>query len=187
MSDIIDPSPYDKGDNIQPIPVPQETATESTTVIPERKDLVLTYISINFLKEIAKWAKFLSILGFIMVGLMVLMGLFTGAIMGFAGSMVPHEAFEGQPNPMNMMGGFMGFFYVIIAAFYFFPVYYLYNFSSKIKSAIQLNSEVALEDALKNLKSHYKFVGIVAVIITVIYGGIFVIFGGIALLAGSMF
>jgi len=73
-----------------------------------------------------------------------------------------------------------------MAGIYFFPVYYLYNFSSKLKDAIRLNSEVILENSFKNLKSHYKFMGIVLLIFLVIYGGMFLIFGGIALMAGSM-
>ena len=61
------------------------------TEIPERKDLVLTYISINFLKEVAKWTKFISIVGFVLVGFMVLAGLAFGSIMATMTSMIPEE------------------------------------------------------------------------------------------------
>ena len=185
MSDNMDQSPYNKDESLQPIPVSQEAASEQIQEIPERKDLVLTYISINFLKEIAKWTKFISIVGFVLVGIIVVIGLFFGAIMSTMMAMVPQDLPAGSPNPAAF-GGAFGFIYVILAAFYFFPVYYLYNFSSKLKKAIQLNSEVILESSLKNLKSHYKFMGIILIIMLVIYGGMFLLFGGIAVMA-SMF
>ena len=185
MSENIDPSPYQQGENVQPIPVPQETVSELAQEIPERKDLVLTYISINFLKEIAKWTKFISIVGFVLVGIMVLMGLAVGTIITAMTAMIPQDLPAGSPNPAAFTGAF-GFIYIFMAVLYFFPVYYLYNFSSKLKSAIQLNSEVQLESSFKNLKSHYKFMGIILIVMLVIYGGMFLLFGLGAIFA-SMF
>ena len=185
MSDNMDSSPYDKGENPQPVPVPQETASEPIQEIPERKDLVLTYISINFLKEVAKWTKFISIVGFVMVGLMVFGGLAFGSLMATIGSVFPSEFSSNSDNPAAL-GAVFGFMYLFIAALYFFPVYYLYNFSSKLKTAIQLNSEVLLESSFKNLKSHYKFMGIILIIFLVIYGGTFLLFG-VGTIFASMF
>lgn len=161
-----------------------QTTVETTTPqeeIPVRKDLALTYVSINFLKEIAKWTKFISIVGFVLVGFMVIAGLSMGSLMSTFASMIPDEA----PAAMAFTGGIFGAVYILMALLYAIPVYYLYKFSSKLKTAIQQHNEAALEESLKNLKSHYKFLGIVLIIFIAIYGGLFLIFGlGSLLLSG---
>ena len=128
----------------------------------------------GYLLEIAKWGKFLSILGFIGIGLMVLFGLFFGSIMGVAMSQAagPVQA----ASPFNALGaGVFGIIYVLLALLYLMPVYYLYKYSTEAKNSILSNNDSGLESALGNLKSHYKFIGIIAVIILAIYALMFVI------------
>jgi hypothetical protein len=152
------------------------TTIETVTTheeMPVRKDLGLTYISINFLKEVAKWAKFISIVGFVFVGFMVIVGISMGSFMNSFNNMMP----EDSPAIMAYGGGLFGAVYIIMAAIYAIPVYYLYKFSSKLKTAIQQHNETILEESLKNLKSHYKFLGIMLILFLVLYGGIFTIFG----------
>ena len=50
-------------------------------------DIQLTSESIGFLKETARWANFLSILGFIGIGIMVLAGVGIAAMSGFSSEM----------------------------------------------------------------------------------------------------
>jgi len=163
MEDTTGPTSNEEKIQIKHIPVQEEFSV--------RKNLELSYISINFLKEIAKWSKFISIVGFVLVGLIVLAGLVMGSIMGTASAIFSEDI----PAASFLTGGFVSILYLAMAALYFFPVYYLYNFSSKLKEAIQLHSEVILEESLKNLKSHYKFMGIIIVIMLVIYGGMFLL------------
>lgn len=130
----------------------------------ENQNLSLTETSREYLREGAKWAYFLSILGFIGIGLMVIMGLFMGSIMASVGSMA------GGSNDMGMMGGsFFTILYILMAALYFFPVYYLYKFSSNAKAAVDSNDDLTLETALGYLKSHYKFIGILTIVVLSIY------------------
>lgn len=85
-------------------------------------------MSSRFLGETAKWGKFLSIVGFILCGLLVILALFVGAIMGTTFS---------QLEGAGMVGGGMSIMftiiYLIVAALYFFPCLYLYRFSTKMK------------------------------------------------------
>ena len=128
----------------------------------------------GYLKETATWAYFLSILGFIGLGLMVLMGLFFGTIL----SSMP----GGDPySELGFSGGFVGIFYVIIALIYFFPILYLFRFAKKMKDALRGNDNVELTAAFSNLKSHYKFVGIFTIVILSLYVLIFII----AMLVGA--
>lgn len=136
--------------------------------------LTLSPNTITFLTEIRKWANFLAILGFIMTGLMVVFGLFAGTIFNSMSAQM------GQAMPM---GGFFGIFYILIALVYFFPIFYLYRFASSLKIALNRSDHSSLESAFENLKSHYKLIGILAIIMLAFYA-IGLVFGLIAGLAG---
>lgn len=136
----------------------------------ESNDLSLTTGSKMFLKESAGWTKFISIVGFVFLGLMVIFSLFAGSIFGAAM----------EASGMQMMGGaFLTILYLAIAVLYFFPIYYLFQFSAKMKAALQQQSSELLQQAFENLKSHYKFMGILLIIMLGFYA-IALIFGGLA-------
>ncbi|RUT78616.1 DUF5362 family protein [Ancylomarina longa] len=132
--------------------------------------------SVVYLNETRKWTIFLSILGFIFIGLMVVASLFMGVIFG---SISNDVAISGAAS----MG--MGVAYILIAILYFFPIFYLYKFSNYSKNAIENKDSNVLNLAFKNLKSHYKFMGILTIIILSIYLLAFLIMaivGGIGML-----
>jgi hypothetical protein len=135
----------------------------------------------GFLKEAAKWAYFLSILGYIMIGFFVVFALFAGAIFSSVGQMIP----LGQ---MGMFGSSFGiivtFFYLLIAALYFFPIYYLNKFASNLKLAFKNNDSVTLASSFEYLKSHYKFIGIMA-IVTLSFYALFIIGAIVVALAAA--
>lgn len=138
----------------------------------ESFELQLTSESKEFLKEAGKWAYFLGIIGFIGIGFLVIISFFIGGI--FA-SMDSYGA--RMPFPPVMLT----VLYLAMAVIYFFPVLYLFNFGSKIKRAFADNDIEALTEGIKNLKSHYKFVGIFTLAILGLYALIFIIgiFGAI--------
>lgn len=134
-----------------------------------KSNFVLTDESESFLKETAKWGYFLSIIGFVFIGIMVLFAIFMGAFLSKLGSMGGSSM--GNPiSVMGNMGGFMAVIYLIIAFIYFFPVYYLFQFSSKAKIAFKSNDNHKLNESFQFLKSHYKFMGIMALIMVSFYG-----------------
>ena len=126
------------------------------------------------LSEAAKWGKFLGIMGFIFCGLMVIIGFFAGTIFS--------RAFSQMGGEMSMgMGSFMTIVYILIAILYFFPCLYLYNFSAKMQRALQANDQGSLTDSFKNLKSCFKFLGIMTIVILTFYFlAIIVAFAGAA-------
>jgi hypothetical protein len=138
--------------------------------------LELTNQAIAFLEEIRKWTMFLSILGFVGIGFLVLGGLFMGTFMS-----TMSNAFGDQiPGGLPMGGGFIAFIYLLLALLYFFPVFYLYKFSNYTKKALDSRDTEMLTNAFSNLKSHYKFLGIVAIIIIGLYllMFVFILLGG---------
>lgn len=115
----------------------------------------------GFLRETAKWAYFLSILGYIMVGFIVVAAIFAGAIFTTIGHMMPVEQMGMFSSAFGII---MTVVYLLIAALYFFPIYYLNKFSSNLKRAIKNKDSLTLANSFEYLKSHYKYIGIMAVV-----------------------
>lgn len=125
------------------------------------------------LADTARWARFLAIVGFVMCGLIVLVGFFAGSIFSmFANS----EELEELGGGMSAaMGAGMAFFYVIIAVIYFIPCLFLFRFANKMKLALSSNDQAALNTSFQNLKSMFRFFGIVTIIMISIYAIILLI------------
>lgn len=141
---------------------------ENNLHVENGENLVIDWRSKEFLKETAKWTKFLAILGFVGIGLMVLGSL----VMLFAPSSL-------MSNGDFPFGGkiFMMLLYLAFAVLYYFPISYLYQFSENTKKAIENNDNNAIRDAFEFLKSHYKFMGILTIILLSFYA--IIIFIGI--------
>lgn len=145
-------------------------------------ELQFTPIAQSFLRETAKWAKFLAIVGFIFVGLYVLL-----ALMMFSMGSAMDAASENMDGMggMGMMGAVggaaMGVVYLIGALIYFFPILYLYRFAKNTLSALDSNNTEQLTNGLENLKSHYKYMGILMCIILIFIAlGMILMFVGVA-------
>jgi heme/copper-type cytochrome/quinol oxidase subunit 2 len=126
-------------------------------------ELQLDQPSINYLSEAARWSRFLSIIGFIYCGFMVIFGLFFGSFMT---RMMP---IAGDSGMTAIGSGFFGVFIIILSLIMFFPALYLWNFSTKIRKAFNHNDQPLLTESLKNLKSFFKFYGILLIIVLSIY------------------
>lgn len=124
----------------------------------------------SYLGESAKWGKFLSIVGFIMCGLLIVFALFFGSFIA--------EAMKNMEGGAAIGGGFLTTLYIIIAAIFFFPCYYLYNYSTKLQVALRSNDQLAFTTAFKNLKSCLKFIGIYTIVMLCFYAlGLVLVFG----------
>ncbi len=144
--------------------------TPNTNETSEEPKLIISEVAISYLSETGRWAKFLSILGFVFTGLIVLMGLFAGSLLSFMS--------RGQMDRMPRGIGFMvGSIYVLMGILYLFPTWYLFNFSQKLKTAISSKSLDDLNVALINQKSFFKFWGILMIVMLGIYGlfGVFAV------------
>jgi len=124
--------------------------------------IVVSEQALGYLNETRPWVKFLAILGFVGIAFMVLASFF------FMFGMSAMPARPGtQPLPAAF-GALFGFFYLLFAALYFMPCLFLYRYSKAI-AAIPGSGQAALEDALKNQKSVWKFWGILMAVMVCIY------------------
>lgn len=150
--------------------------------------LSLNDLAIAALRESAKWCMFLSIIGFIFIGLMVIGGLFMTVAMSAISSM-PNDPYSqmGASNPFMAIKGFIGLIYILLALLYFFPIYYLFNYAKGTKQALESGNSEVLSKALVNLKSHHKFLGIMTIVIISLYIiGIIAVVAFAASFAGGM-
>jgi len=140
-------------------------------------EMGLTTASKSYLMETAKWAKFLSIVGFIMIGILVIFAFVFGTVM----SNMPE--FDEIPGMAGIGGVFITVLYLIMALLYFFPTLYLFRFATKTKIALESSNPEDLTGGLENLKSTFKFMGIMMAVVLGFYALAF-IFGIIGSIAG---
>lgn len=148
----------------------------------EEFELQLNESAKVFLKEATKWAYFLSILGYIGIGLIVLAAIFAGTLFGTIGGMMPGEI-GGKMG--SAFGIIITVVYLLIATLYFFPIYYLNKFATNAKIALRDNDSKSLAASFEYLKSHYKFIGIMALIILSLYA-LIIVFVVIAAIAAGL-
>jgi len=122
----------------------------------------ITETSRQNLMETAKWAQFLAILGFVGLGLMIVGALFMMSMSSQMQSM-------GMRGNQGVPFGLVAFIYVVMAVLFFFPMFYLFKFAVTMKDALGSSSPITFDEATGFLKSHYKFNGIMAIIILSIY------------------
>ncbi|HTJ50628.1 MAG TPA: hypothetical protein VL443_14300 [Cyclobacteriaceae bacterium] len=118
----------------------------------------------DYLLETSKWGKFLAIVGFVGMGLFMLLAIFI--IGGF--SQLNGTYGGGLPTSF-------GYIYLFLGLIYFLPINYLYQFSVKIKQGLQSNDLPTAASGFENLKSLFKFMGIFTIIILSMYGLILLI------------
>lgn len=130
-----------------------------------------------YLLETAKWAKFISIVGFVMAGFMIIGALSFGVMLGS----VIGSGMEGGMGAASMSSMF-SVIYIVFALIFVIPVYFLFRFSQKMLAALKHDDDIDLTESFKNLKSHYKFVGIYFIIMLGFYalGFLLAAIGGVA-------
>ena len=126
-------------------------------------DLLINSISQENLNSAARWGRFLSIVGFVFCGLMLIGGLLIQTIMPSFGS-------YSYGNPIIK---YLGTVYIILAIILFFPCLYLIKFSNKMQEALRSSNQESLDNAFVNLKAMFKFYGVVTIIILCFYALIF--------------
>jgi hypothetical protein len=132
-----------------------------------------------YLAETARWARFLAICGFVLLGLMLLFGIFV--LVGMSSDLGSNFSQEyGGNNMFGPMGmGAFAFAYIISALIIFFPLLYLLRFANRMRASLNGNDQQALNYSFQNLKAYFRFMGILVIIMLAFYaiGIIFAIIG----------
>lgn len=123
----------------------------------------------SFLLESAKWAKFLAIVGFVMIGLMILVMLIGVAVASGAGLAM---------GPALFMAILMG-------AIYFFPAYFLLLFATNVKEGLVAEDVDKVTLGFQNLKRMFLYIGVLTIILLSIYLLMFLVGGSAFMVAGG--
>lgn len=122
-------------------------------------DLQVDHLAKTYLAETAKWAKFLSILGFILYGILALVGFMV---------MVAGASFLSTFSDAGVFGamgaGFIGFFYILLAAIGIVISVAMYRFATRTQFAIAADNSASLTGALSSLRMLFRIMGIIAII-----------------------
>jgi uncharacterized membrane protein YjgN (DUF898 family) len=136
-------------------------------ILPSSLPLQIDTGNTPYLYNAAKWAKFLAIMGFIFCALMLIFALFASTLL----STYLNQMDANTPgiSSFPVTGGILATVYIVMALVYFLPCLFLYNFGAKMQNALKYNDQIHLNTSFKNLKSFFKFWGILLIIIICIY------------------
>lgn len=147
---------------------------ESMSLEEEGKQMLISEAAIDHLEGTARWGKFLSIMGFILIGFMAVSAMVSRLIFSSLfdqagqdvfndfGSADMADAFETAPS-------FFTFVTLIFILLYFIPTWRLFKFSTDTLSACRSQNPALLESAFKQQKFLYQFIGIIALLLVGTY------------------
>lgn len=124
--------------------------------------------TLKHLNTARKWAMFLAIIGFIFLGLIIVIGLIAGTFL---------TAFNSGEKSLGIPESLMFIPVLLVALLYFFPVLFLFRFSKHTSHAIQTLDKLEFHKAMKNLKSYFAYIGIMIIVVFTFYIAVLIIAG----------
>jgi hypothetical protein len=111
------------------------------------------------LAETSKWTKFISVSMFILAGFILLIGIIAGSLItGVLGKM--ENAFGGMAE---LGAGVIIIIIVFIVALMGVVYYFLYRFSTKIKSALATENVIDMNESFNSLKLFFMITTIISI------------------------
>jgi heme/copper-type cytochrome/quinol oxidase subunit 2 len=128
--------------------------------VQEERKIEIGSEVLNKLDSTRKWTTFLSVLGFIFLGLIIVAGLTTSLFL---------TTFKTQEANLGIPESVMIIIFVVVGAIYFFPVFFLFRFSRNTRDAIQNLDSKKLSKGLNNLRLYFTYTGIMVIVVLSIY------------------
>jgi hypothetical protein len=136
--------------------------------IAENRKIEIEHETLRHLNSIRKWTMFLAIFGFIILGLYIVIGVIAGTF--FA-------AFSSGVSNHGISESLIFVLFFVFAAVFFTPLFFLFRFSKFTARAIHTSDKHLLNKAVKNLKSHFIYIGVLVIICILFYIVILVVTG----------
>jgi len=134
----------------------------------ENRKIEIEQDTLNDLNTTRKWAMFLAIIGFILLGLVIVVGVIAGTFL---------SAFsEGKTNA-GITGPLVLIPLLLLAIVYYFPVLFLFRFSKHTAHAVKTLDKLELHKAIRNLKSYFVYIGILIIIGLLFYVVVLIVAG----------
>ncbi|WP_131538139.1 hypothetical protein [Pedobacter nototheniae] len=139
---------------------------------PQEIKLVVSEEMRSYIYELTKWAKFLSIVGFVFAAFLIIGSFGIGAFLASNPGMVA------QLGPLAKSGStIVTIVYLLMGLFYFYPSLLLFRISGRGQQGVLYGDQESLNAAMLNLKSLFKFWGIMTIVIIVGYFGLIFLAG----------
>ena len=145
----------------------QSPAADVSAVRPMLAPGGISEKALFYLKAASPWMRFLGIIGFIGCGFLVLFGIFMVTLPAIFLRMadIPDTEVEAaRQGVVGIMGAVGGLFYILAAVLSFFPSRWLYKTGAKLRSYARTGSDLDLEEAFRNSRAFWKFLGIITII-----------------------
>lgn len=142
----------------------QSDLNEQKLVVPQG---FFSGTMISYLKAASPWIKFMGIISFIGAGIMILNAIGILFLSSFLFPFIRNVILNQLSSFSFLLRSFnaaLGVVYLAMGIIYIFPAKYLYGFSSKINLFLKTKDEHAMEHALANNASFWKFNGILVII-----------------------
>jgi hypothetical protein len=144
----------------------------------ELPKIELEQSTLRHLNIARKWAMFLSIMGFIINGLIIFLALIAAVFL----KMFHTEQTNSRiPEPLFVAVMF------ILAIIFFFPLINLFRFSRLTFRAVQSRKAIDFHRAFKNLKSFFVFFGILVIILLILYVAVLIAVGSAMTIPNGLF
>jgi magnesium-transporting ATPase (P-type) len=134
----------------------------------ENRKIELDQETLNHLNTARKWSMFIGIIGFILLGIIIVAGILAGTFLaafntGDSGSDLP----DAVVMAVVLTTGIISLFHV----------FFLVRFSKHASNAIRLHDSNEFKKAVKSLKLYFIYIGILIIILLSGYLAAFVISG----------
>jgi hypothetical protein len=156
-------------------PGPYAVAPVPAAPIPQGAPAAVTELTVDLLRQTRPWVLFMAVLAFVGCGLIMVMGVIMVAV-GFVSS-------GSDPIPK-----FVGLIYLPFALLYIYPGIKLWKYGSAIGRLVTSRTPAELEAALAEQKSFWKYTGVVAAVVLVLYAvgiGVAILIGVVAAMKGG--
>ena len=137
----------------------QDSSLFSLTIDPATK---------SNLFETARWARFVAIVGFVFLILMVFVGIYSTLTINRFEDDYREMGGLGSTGMMGSAGAGVAVIYIFMAVIWFFPLFFTLRFANQMRSALQNNNQELLSAAFQNLKVCFRYLGIITVIFLVL-------------------
>jgi len=129
----------------------------------EQINLIVTEEMRSYIYEMAKWASFLAIVGFVFTGVTIIFALTVGAATNTSPELT---AMLGQLGAAGQVA--LTIIFLVLAFIIFYPSLLLFKYANKAKYGVLYGEQVSLNEAFAKLKSLFRFWAI----ITILYIGL---------------
>jgi hypothetical protein len=124
--------------------------------------------TLKHLNTLRKWTMFHAILGFIFLGLFIVIGAIAGTFL---------SSFSTVKTGNEITDLTILIIIFILAVAYFFPIFFLFRFSKYSAHAVHTLSKEYLHKAIKNLKAYFIYLGVIIILCLLLYVAVLIVSG----------